>query len=125
MRSTALLVLLSVASSTSIADAYRCVENGRVTISNTPCVASKVVRSDNPSAEFISDATQENARQQAYLEQRQKQKRDDHAAMQRHAAEVARMYPDTPEPVKPSSPGISFGGCGFGGSCSTTSTRSR
>ncbi|MCG2577597.1 hypothetical protein LZ012_11395 [Dechloromonas sp. XY25] len=125
MRSSALLLLLSMTASASMADAYRCIEGGKVTISNVPCVASKVVRSDNPSPEAISDVMRENARQEAYLAQREKQHRDDQAAMQRHAAEVARMYPQTPEPVKPSSPGISFGGCGLGGSCPTTSTRSR
>lgn len=121
----ALFVLLSVVSSSTFADAYRCIENGRVMISNMPCPASKVVRAEAPTSSAIDQANQENARQRAYLDQRERQHRNDQVAVQRHIAEVDRMYPNRPEPVPPSSSSPTLRGCGFGGSCPSTVTRSR
>lgn len=120
-----LVLLLAFYSSFSGADAYRCIENGKVVISSYPCAASKVVRSEAIPQNSAWEANRETARQQAYLSQREVQKRNDDQAVLRQQRAVEIMYPATPEPVKPSSPGISFGSCGLGGSCSTTKTISR
>lgn len=123
MRYLALLLVLH--SSFSVADAYRCVENGKVFISNHPCAASRVVRSETISPNAALEAHQENARQRAYLDQREQQKRNDQIAVHRHMNEVDRMYPNRPEPVPPSSAGVTFRSCGLGGSCPTTRTVTR
>jgi hypothetical protein len=117
-----LLFLLFAHASVAMADAYRCLDGGRVVISNKPCVATKVVQSDNPPAHSVNQASNDLDRQKAYLQQRAVENRKDQIAMQRHAQEVDRMYPDTGELVKPASSSSVYKGCGFGGSCPQTIT---
>lgn len=117
--------LLCFPAAVSYADAYRCMENGKVVISNYPCAATKVVRAHDVPQNSAWEANQETARQRSYLAQREVQKRNDDQAVLRQQRAVEIMYPATPEPVKPSSSGISFGSCGLGGSCSTTRIISR
>ena len=117
-------LLLALQTSVAIADAYRCTESGRVVISNSPCAASRVARDDNPSAAAYNQAQNDLARQRAYLEGREVEKQQDARTANHIAREVDRMYPVTNEPAQPSQ-SIQFRGCGLGGSCPTTTTRSR
>lgn len=119
------LIIVSFYSSLAMADAYRCNEGGKVVITNSPCVATKVIQSDNPSSESVYRAQRDIERQRGYLSRRSADQQADNRAAQRHAQEVDRMYPVRPEPVQTLSPGISFPGCGLGGSCSTSRTTSR
>lgn len=118
------LCVLALFSLASMADAYRCNEGGKVVITNTPCETSRVSRSDHPPAESVYQAQSDLERQRGYLVQRSSEQREDRRAFQRHADEVDKMYPQVPETVVSSS-GITIRGCGNGGSCPTTTTRTR
>lgn len=119
------LIIFGLYSSVGMADAYRCVEGGKVVISNIPCVATRVIQSDNPSSESVYQANRDLERQRGYLAQRSADQREYRRSAQLQAEEFDRMYPVKPEPVKSSSTGITFPGCGFGGSCSTSRTTRR
>lgn len=118
------LILFGFYSSLVMADAYRCVEKGKVTISNSPCFSTKVVQSDNPPSESVYQAQSDLDRQRGYLVGREGEKRQDAIAARRSAMEVDAMYPDRKEVEKPMQD-IPRRWCGNGGSCSTSRTISR
>jgi len=125
MLSRGFLIIFGLYSSTTLADAYRCNEGGKVVITNSPCVATKVIQSDNPSSESVYQAQRDLERQRGYLAQRSADHQADRRAVQRHMEEVDRMYPARPEPVQTLSPSLSFPSCGLGGSCPTSRTSRR